>query len=83
MASNLDAVGTNRLITAGGVTQYREQNGGYHRWSQNHSRIHVGLGTNELADVTVSWPSGAVQKFTNVAARTLYVITEGQGIAVR
>ena len=41
--SNRDAVGAKVYVTAGGVTQYREQNGGYHRWSQNFMRLHFGL----------------------------------------
>jgi len=83
VTSNRDALGAKVLVTAGGVTQYREQNGGYHRWSQNHTRIHVGLGLNDHADVTVKWPSGAVDTFLNVAAKHIYVITEGQGITAR
>lgn len=83
VASNRDALGAKVLVIAGGVSQYREQNGGYHRWSQNHTRIHVGLGVNDHADVTVTWPSGAVETYANVAARGVYVITEGQGISVR
>jgi ASPIC and UnbV/FG-GAP-like repeat/Bacterial TSP3 repeat len=82
-SSNRDGLGAKILVSAGGVTQYREQNGGYHRWSQNHTRIHVGLGVNNHADVTVNWPSGIVDTFTNVAANAIYVITEGQGIAAR
>jgi hypothetical protein len=81
--SNRDALGAKVLVTAGSVTQYREQNGGYHRWSQNHIRIHVGLGLNDYATVTVYWPSGAVNTFANVAAKHIYVITEGQGIVAR
>ncbi len=83
VTSNRDALGTKILVTAGGVTQYREQNGGYHRWSQNYTRIHLGLGVNDHADVTVKWPSGAVDTFANVAANAIYVITEGRGIATR
>jgi hypothetical protein len=83
VTSNRDALGAKVLVTAGGVTQYREQNGGYHRWSQNYKRIHFGLGLNDLADVTVMWPSGVVDTFQGVAADQIYVITEGQGIAAR
>ena len=82
-SSGRDGVGAKVLVTAGGITQYREQNGGYHRWSQNHTRVHVGLGSNDRADVTVRWPSGTVDTFPNVAADDLYIITEGQGIAPR
>jgi ASPIC/UnbV protein/VCBS repeat protein/thrombospondin type 3 repeat protein len=83
VASNRDAIGATVLVTAGGITQYREQNGGFHRWSQNFSRIHVGLGGNDHAAVTVHWPSGVAETYPNVAANAIYVITEGQGIVAR
>ncbi len=46
------------------VTQYREQNGGYHRWSQNFIRVHVGLAGNTQADTTVVWPDGNSTTYT-------------------
>ncbi len=75
---NRDGIGSVVLVTAGGVTQYREANGGYHRWSQNFNRIHVGLGTNETADVTVQWPDGTTDVYTNVQANALYRATQAQ-----
>jgi hypothetical protein len=58
--SNRAGVGARVQVAAGGVTQYREQNGGYHRWSQNFRRLHVGLGGSVRADVRVEWPDGSV-----------------------
>jgi len=78
--SNPDAVGARVVARAGGVSQLREQNGGFHRWSQNHDRIHFGLGFNNSADLTVTWPSGLVENFNNVGANQIYVVTEGGGI---
>lgn len=75
--SNRDGVGAKVLVTAGGVTQLREQNGGYHRWSQNHQRLHFGLAGNTTADITIEWPSGTTDTFTAVAGDTLYTATEG------
>jgi hypothetical protein len=80
VASNRDGVGAKVWVTAGGVTQYREQNGGYHRWSQNHSRIHVGLASNATADITIRWPSGAMETYVALAANAVYRATEGQSI---
>jgi hypothetical protein len=57
--SNRDTVGSQVKVASGGVTQYREQNGGYHRWSQNFKRVHVGLGANTQADINVRWPDGS------------------------
>ncbi len=79
--SNRSAIGAKVYATAGGVTQLREQNGGYHRWSQNHQRIHFGLADNDLVSFTVEWPSGLVENYNDVAANQLYQVTEGSGIA--
>lgn len=81
-ASNRDAVGARVYATAGGKTQLRVQNGGYHRWAQHHMRIHVGLGSSQKVDLTVEWPSGLVNQYNNVAADALYRVTEGAGIVV-
>lgn len=78
--SNPSAVGAQVLAVAGGVTQLREQNGGYHRWSQDHQRLHFGLGDNTSVDLTVKWPSGSVESFTDVSADSLYQVVEGSGI---
>lgn len=71
------AIGAKIYVTAGGVTQLREQSGGYHRWSQNHSRIHFGLAGNTVIDeIRVEWPSGEEDTFTNVLAGKLYDLVE-------
>ncbi len=77
---NRDAIGAKVYVTAGGKTQYREQNGGYHRWSQNDMRIHVGLAGNTTADVRVVWPNGTQDNYTGVDADGLYRLTQGGAI---
>ncbi len=77
---NRDAIGAKVYVTAGGKTQYREQNGGYHRWSQNFMRIHVGLAGNTTADVRVVWPNGTEDNYTGVNADGLYRLTQGGAI---
>ena len=81
-SSNRDAVGARVIATANGRSQLREQNGGYHRWSQNHTRLHFGLADNTLVDLRVEWPSGLVELHDNIAADRLYRATEGGGITV-
>lgn len=78
-ASNRDAIGAKVFATAGGVTQVREQNEGYHRWSQNHRRLHFGLGDNTRVSLRVQWPSGHTDTYT-VPAGHIYVATEAAGI---
>ncbi|MFW2438053.1 MAG: FG-GAP-like repeat-containing protein, partial [Arenicellales bacterium] len=78
--SNRDGVGASVFATTSGgglITQLREQNGGYRRWSQNHQRIHFGLGSNTLVDIEVRWPSGQIDTFLNVPADQLYSVNEG------
>lgn len=81
VSSNRDGIGAIVRVTAGGITQYREVNGGYHRWSQNLKRLHVGLGGNVSATVEITWPSGIVDVHQNVAADVLYEAVEGGAIA--
>jgi hypothetical protein len=79
--SNRDGIGASVYATAGGVTQLREQNGGYHRWSQHHQRLHFGLAGNSTVDLRVEWPSGIVETYDDVPADRLYRITENGGLA--
>ena len=79
-SSNRDGIGAKVFATAGGVTQVREQNEGYHRWSQNQRRLHFGLANNTTVNLTVEWPSGASDTYNNVAAGHIYIATENGGI---
>jgi len=83
VTSNRDGFGAKVFVTANGVTQYREQNGQYHRWSQDSRRIHFGLGPNTSADVTIEWPDGTTDNFTNVASDQLYLAVQGGAITPR
>jgi hypothetical protein len=75
--SNRDGIGSKVYVTAGGVTQYREQNGGYHKWSQNFMRVHVGLGTNTVVDTTtVVWPDGTSTTYGGLAANHIYKLKQ-------
>jgi hypothetical protein len=79
--SDRDAVGARVYATANGVTQFRVQNGAYHRWSQDAVRSHFGLAGASTVDLKVEWPSGAIDTFFGVASDVLYRITENGGIA--
>lgn len=82
--SNADGIGSRVLITAGGVTQLREQNGGIHNRTQNHQRLHVGLGKNTIiSKIEVEWPSGTVQKLTEVGVNKAIRIREPAGSGVQ
>ncbi len=75
--SNRDGIGATVIVTAGGKTQRREANGGYKRWAQHDRRLHFGLGSNGTMNVSVRWPSGTVNNYTNVPVDRLYEAVEG------
>ena len=78
VTSNRDGIGARVFVTTpDGTTQLREQGGGYHRWSQNHKRLHFGLLDNQTIDIEVRWPSGVVDTYAGVAANDVYELTEG------
>lgn len=75
--SNRDGIGTRLFVTTAGVTQFREQVGGMHAQSQNHQRVHVGLGGNKRVDrLRVEWPSGTSQEITKFPANQLIRVVE-------
>jgi len=80
--SDADATGARIVATTGGVSQLRESGANYHRWSQNHNRIHFGLGSNTTVDLTIRWPRGLVEQFNNVQADAIYTLTEGSGLTL-
>jgi len=79
--SNRDGVGASLYATtADGTVQLREQNGGYHRWSQHHTRIHFGLGANTQFDLEVRWPSGLIETHTGINSNQLVKVVEGGSV---
>lgn len=76
-----DAIGAVVKIVAGGVSQVRMQDGGFHRHSQNHQRVHFGLGASESVDeLRVIWPSGFETLLTDVAADQILLIREADSV---
>jgi tetratricopeptide (TPR) repeat protein len=71
--SNRDAIGAR--IEVNGRVQYLNAGSGF--LSQHSKRIHCGLGDADLAQLTITWPSGRKQQFTNLRAGMCYEITEG------
>lgn len=64
-----EAVGSTVVVTAGGVSQLREANGGTHAFGQHERLIHVGLGPHAVAErVEITWPDGTTQVLTDVPA---------------
>lgn len=68
--SNRDGIGARvKVVSASGLTQYYTINTAAGYLSASDKRLIVGLGADKLArTVEIRWPSGALQRFENVAA---------------
>jgi enediyne biosynthesis protein E4 len=77
--SNRDGVGASLTVTAGGRRQVSQRTGGGSYQSANDPRLHFGLGDNALVDsVEVHWPSGQVDRWTDLTADSGYVLREAE-----
>ncbi len=78
--SNLEGIGAKVTIqpVALGPTQIREIGGASHFLGQSERIAHFGLGpgTTPVHLVSISWPSGQIQQFSNVARNTTLVAVE-------
>ncbi|MEB3359938.1 MAG: CRTAC1 family protein [Synechococcales bacterium] len=76
--ANRDGIGSTVWVTTpDGVTQLRQQDGGAHRFAQNHARLHFGLGKQDrIATIRVAWPSGNITQLEAIAADQVLTITE-------
>ena len=79
--SNRDAIGARIKLTAGGLSQIREIDGGNGYAGQSSKRAHIGIGEAKKIDsVEIRWPSGLVEKINGVAMNKINRVTEGKGL---
>jgi hypothetical protein len=79
--SNRNAIGATVKVEAGGKAQHHWVIGGGSYLSASDRRLLIGLGTADKADkVTVRYPSGVVQTYTNVEARRWWRLREGNPV---
>jgi hypothetical protein len=79
-SSNRDAYGTQVIVRAGDLRRIEEKRSATGYLSQNDTRLHFGLGSHERVDeVEVRWPSGLIQKLTDVEANQILELTEPSG----
>jgi len=79
--SNRDAIGARIKLTAGGLTQIREINGGNGYAGQSMRRAHFGIGQAQAVDsVEIHWPSGVVDKLGSVKVNAAHRVIEGKGL---
>jgi enediyne biosynthesis protein E4 len=81
--SNRSAIGARVTVRYGGRAQAQDVTAQSSFYSVNDRRLHFGLGAATIADLTVRWPTGAVEQISRVDADQLVVIREGAGILRR
>jgi enediyne biosynthesis protein E4 len=79
--SNRDGIGARVRVRAGGRDQVREVRTSGSYASSNDPRVHFGLGAApRVESLEVTWPSGALQTFTDVPLDRVVVVHEEQGL---
>lgn len=79
--SNRDGIGAKIKVVAGDLTQIDEVRSGASYISHSDMRLHFGLEKRAKVDlIEVRWPSGIVDKVTNVSSNRILTIKEGQGL---
>jgi hypothetical protein len=81
VASNRDGIGARVTLSTALGTQVREARSGESYGLTNTALCHFGLGSNtDVASITVHWPSGQVDTYTDIAADQQINLVEGQCI---
>jgi len=81
--SNRSAIGGRVKVVAGNLIQYQEINSGNSYLSFSDLRLHFGLGDAERVDVLeIRWPSGQIDKSSDLEVNQRYIATEGLGVQV-
>jgi len=79
--SNRDGTGASLKLTSQGIMQTEQAKGGMGYMSASDPRIHFGLGQRTKIDsLEITWPSGQVQKLTDVPVDQIIAVKEGTGI---
>ncbi len=79
--SNRDGIGAKVTAVSGDLKQIDEARSGASYISQSDLRLHFGLEKRTKIDlIEVRWPSGTIDKITNVSANKILTVKEGQGL---
>jgi hypothetical protein len=80
--SNRDGIGARILVKAGSRTLVDEVRSGSSYVSNSDMRVHFGLGAaTKIEWVEVRWPSGMVERFTDLPVDAIHTLKEGSGAA--
>jgi hypothetical protein len=82
--SNRDGIGASLKLTSEGFVQVEQAKGGMSYMSASDSRIHFGLGKRAtIASLEITWPSGQIDRLTNVPINQIITAKEGAGLIPR
>ena len=82
--SNRDGIGASLSLVSDGFTQVKQSQGGMGYMSASDRRIHFGLGQRKsIESLEIAWPSGTVDKLSNVPINQTIAVKEGAGIVAR
>ena len=82
--SNRDGTGAVLTLTSEGFTHMQQAEGGTSYMSASDPRIHFGLGKRTKIDsLTIAWPSGQIDKLSNLSIDKIITVKEGAGIIPR
>src|SRR5215469_10150648 len=80
MQTNRSAIGTRVTAHYGNRQQSQEVTAQSSFYSVNDRRLHFGLGSESIANLSIRWTNGTTETIPNVAANQLVVIRESAGI---
>jgi hypothetical protein len=79
--SNRDGIGASLKLTSEGFVHVEQAKGGMSYMSASDPRIFFGLGKRSKIDsLEITWPSGQVDRLTNLAVDQIIAVKEGVGI---
>jgi enediyne biosynthesis protein E4 len=74
------AIGARITVTTIAHEQVDEVRSGGSFISQNDFRLHFGVGNADLADITVRWPDGKIERAPGLATDEIITLVEGKGV---
>ena len=82
--SNRDGTGASLKLTSEGFVHVEQAKGGGSYMSASDPRIHFGLGKRKKIDsLEITWPSGQIDRLTDVPIDQIIAVKEGGGIVPR
>jgi enediyne biosynthesis protein E4 len=82
--SNRDGVGASLELTAQEITHVEQAKGGTSYMSSSDPRILFGRGNrSKIESLEITWPSGQIDRLTNVPVDRIIAVKEGAGIVAR